>query len=275
MIIGVASGKGGTGKTTVAVNLALSISKIGFLDCDVEEPNAEIFLKPELEEKEPVCVQVPEIDEEKCTRCGECADFCRYNALAVTKEMAMVFPELCHACRGCKIICPENAIEMVEREIGVIQKGKREHIDFRDGILNIGEAMATPVIRKLKEEIGEKKDVIIDAPPGAACPVIEALEDVDFCVLVVEPTPFGLSDLKNMHQTLEKLRVDYGVVVNKAGIGDQEVYEFCQEKDIEILMEIPFDQKIAESYSRGQPLVEAEPKYREKFQKLYEKIRQK
>ena len=272
MIISVASGKGGTGKTTIATSLARSLGKGQFLDCDVEEPNAHIFLKPQIEERKLVGIPVPEVDESRCTHCGKCAEACEFNAIVVIKEKVLVFPELCHGCGGCTYICPEKAIKETDRTIGVVERGPAGTIDFVHGILNVGEPMAPPLIREVKHLINHMGNAIIDASPGTSCPVVEAVKDSDFCLLVTEPTPFGLHDLKLAVGMLKKLCIPYGVIINSAGLGDTEVEEYCSSENIPILMNIPWDRRIAEAYSRGIPLILALPEYKEKFLQLYAQI---
>ncbi len=272
MKVVVASGKGGTGKTSVAVNLALSVGADQVLDCDVEEPNVHIFLKPEATESQPVELLVPRIIEERCTYCRRCAEFCQYNALFVAGETAMVFPELCHSCGGCRLVCPEEAIEEVPRMIGKIFKGEASGVELVYGELNIGEPLAVPIISKVKEQAGEEGLVILDAPPGSACPVAEAVHGSDFCLLMTEPTPFGLHDLEVATEVVKQLGVPMGVVVNFAGIGDRGVYEFCEQQGIPVLMEIPFDRRIAELYSRGVPFTEEMTEWRARFQVLLETV---
>jgi MinD superfamily P-loop ATPase len=274
MIISIASGKGGTGKTTVAVNLALSLPKgtVQLIDCDVEEPNSHLFLSPSIHQVTSMGIPVPRIDESKCTYCGKCAQVCEYHAIAVILKNVLVFDELCHGCGACSYLCPEKAIFEVEREIGIVQEGNSNGIAFVNGVLNVGEPMASPLIRKAKEKIQKDKIVILDAPPGTACPVIETVKESDFCILVTEPTPFGLNDLELAVGMLEKLGIPRGVVVNKADVGDREVWDYCQSKNIPILMEIPMDRGIAESYSRGVPIVVGYPSYMQGFKDLFEKV---
>ena len=272
MIISVASGKGGTGKTIISTSLALSLGDVQFLDCDVEEPNGHIFLKPQINERISVGIPVPEVDESKCNFCGKCAQICEFNAIVVIKKKVLFFPELCHGCGGCSYICPENAIKEVEREIGVIEKGRSGSIDFSHGILNVGEPMAPPLIKQVKGLITNNKDAIIDASPGTSCPVVETVKGSDFCLLVTEPTPFGLNDLILAVEMLKKLAIPYGVVINCADIGDNEVNKYCESENIPILMTIPWDRKIAEAYSKGTPLIEALPEFKNKFFKLHKEI---
>jgi MinD superfamily P-loop ATPase len=275
MIISIASGKGGTGKTTVAVNLALSLKKEStqLIDCDVEEPNSHLFLNPSIHPVTSVGISVPRIDESKCNYCSKCAQVCEYHAIAVILKNVLVFDELCHGCGACSYLCPEKAIFEVEREIGIVQEGKANGIDFVNGVLNVGEPMASPLIRRVKGKIQKEKIVILDAPPGTACPVIETVKGSDFCLLVTEPTPFGLNDLELAVGMLEKLGIPKGVVVNKADVGDREVWDYCQSENIPILMEIPMDRQIAESYSKGIPIVVENPSYIQKFEGLFEKIK--
>jgi MinD superfamily P-loop ATPase len=275
MIISIASGKGGTGKTTVAVNLSLSLKKgsAQLIDCDVEEPNSHLFLSPSIHQVTSVGISVPRIDESKCTYCGECAKVCEYHAIAVILKNVLVFDELCHGCGACSYLCPEKAIFEAEREIGIVQGGSTNGVLFANGVLNIGEPMASPLIRKVKEKVQKEKIVILDAPPGTACPVIETVKGSDFCLLVTEPTPFGLNDLELAVGMLEKLGIPKGVVVNKADVGDREVWDYCQSQNIPVLMEIPMDRKIAESYSRGIPIVVEVTSYIQKFEDLFEKIK--
>jgi MinD superfamily P-loop ATPase len=274
MIISIASGKGGTGKTTIAVNLALSLPKgtVQLIDCDVEEPNSHLFLSPSIHRVSSVGIPVPRIDESKCTYCGKCAKVCEYHAIAVILKNVLVFDELCHGCGACSYLCPEKAIFEAEREIGIVQEGNANGIDFVNGVLNIGEPMASPLIRGVKQKVQKERIVILDAPPGTACPVIESVRGSDFCLLVTEPTPFGLNDLELAVGMLEKLGIPKGVVINKADIGDRGVWDYCTMKDIPVLMEIPMDRKIAESYSKGVPMIAENPTYIPQFLNLIEKV---
>ena len=274
MIVSIASGKGGTGKTTVAVNMALSLGGVKLLDCDVEEPNCYIFLKPEMGKKEPVTIRVPDIDERLCDYCGKCAYFCQYNALAVSKGIILKFTELCHSCGGCMLVCPKKAITETSRAIGEVMHGRKDDIEFSYGVLNIGEAMATPIIKKLKENIGVEKDVLIDAPPGTSCAVIETVKDSDYCLLVTEPTPFGLNDLKIAVEMLESLSIPHGVILNRDGIGDNNVVEYCNEKNIPLHLKIPHDHRIAELYSEGIPFTQEMHEYKIMFKDVLKKIRE-
>ena len=275
MVIAVASGKGGTGKTTVATSLALAISRryrVQFLDCDVEEPNAHIFLKPRMEQTETVAIPVPRVDREKCTYCGRCADVCPQHAIAVFPGQVLVFAELCHGCGACGLLCPQRAITEVGRPVGTVELGKAGEMTFVQGRLNVGEAFAPPVVRAVKGKAGGHQVAIVDVAPGTSCPVVEALKGVDFCLLVTEPTPFGLHDLRLMVEVLGKLRLPAAVVVNRADVGDTGVRAFCDERCLPVLLEIPQDRRIAESYARGVPLVRAEPGWADRFRGLFRGI---
>jgi MinD superfamily P-loop ATPase len=275
MILSIASGKGGTGKTTVAVNLALSLEdgqNIQFLDCDVEEPNSHFFLKPEIIEAHPVFLPIPEILEDKCTYCGRCAEVCAYNAIAVLKENVLVFPELCHGCGGCSLLCPEQAIKEKGQRIGTIEFGVVNNLKFIQGRLDIGQAMSPPLIREIKKNIHSDKTVIIDAPPGTSCPVIESVKGSDVSLLVTEPTPFGLNDLRLSVDTLREMKLPFGIIINRSDIGDRKVEDYCQEENIPVLMTIPTDRDIAVAYSRGKTIIEIKPEYKAKFRQLFDKI---
>jgi len=272
MILSIASGKGGTGKTTVAVNMALSLENVQLLDCDVEEPNDHLLLQPTIEKTSTVYVRVPNVDLEKCDYCAKCAEFCAFNALFVANKQIMVFPELCHNCGGCAIVCPRKAISEKKRKIGRVKKGFAGGVELVFGELSVGEPMAVPVIREVKRQMRDDRNVIVDSPPGTACPVVESVYGSDYCVLVTEPTPFGLYDLKIAVEVIEKLQIPFGVVVNQAGIGDRKVHEYCKENKIPLLLEIPYSRRIAELYSSGIPFVLEMPEWREKFQELFSAV---
>jgi MinD superfamily P-loop ATPase len=276
MNIAVASGKGGTGKTTVAVNLALAIpQRVQLLDCDVEEPNGHVFLKPRNPTDEVVGILTPQVDERKCTGCGECAALCQYSAIVMIKEKPLVFAELCHGCGGCTLVCPEKAIQETMRRTGVVRDGGCEPqatVQLIWGELDVGEAMAPPVIREVKKRQDEQGVNIIDAPPGTSCPVIAALTDADFVILVTEPTPFGLHDLKLAVETVREMSIDFGVVINRSDCGDDRAHEYCRREGIAVLAEIPDDLRIARAYAKGQPAVTAVPELRETFKALYRDV---
>ena len=269
MIVSVASGKGGTGKTSVAVNLALSLGKVQVIDCDVEEPNANLLLHANLQKTESVYSLIPLVNQELCSHCGECARFCQFNAIFATSNKVLVFPELCHSCGGCAIVCPKQAITWTKNRVGSLNFGSTEDLELVWGELEIGEPMAVPVIKAVKAHLRKDMVVILDSPPGTSCPFVETVRDSDFCVLVTEPTPFGLHDLKIAVEVLRKMAVPFGVVVNRAGVGDRKVYDYCQAENIPILLEIPYQRRIAELYSKGVPFCLEMPEWEEKFQELY------
>jgi MinD superfamily P-loop ATPase len=273
MIISIASGKGGTGKTMVATNLALSVgSNVQLLDCDVEEPNAHLFIHPALEKIETISTPVPKVDEDKCTRCGKCAEICQFKAIVVLGETILTFHELCHSCGGCMEACPEGAISERGRGLGVIERGHRNGLEFIHGRLRVGEAMSPPLIRKVRAHTRPDTLTIIDAPPGTSCPVIAAMKSADLVLLVTEPTPFGLYDLKLAVGAVRILSIPCGLVINRSDMGDDKVKEYASKKDIPVLMEIPFDRRIAEAYSRGEALVDVMPEWKQEFLELYSRI---
>ncbi len=281
MKIAIASGKGGTGKTTVAVNLALSVSASGsapttvqLLDCDVEAPNCHLFLRPALNEPRVVYTPVPQVDLSRCTYCRQCADFCQFRALAVFGENLMVFSELCHSCGGCMRVCPEEAIGEVGREIGFVQEGRRGSLQFAQGRLRIGEAMAPPLIQAVRKLAGAADLTIIDAPPGTSCPVIAAVRGVDAVLLVTEPTPFGRHDLELAVATFNTLGLPQALVINRADVGDAGVRDYAHATNLPILMEIPYDRRIAEVYARGGIVVDDLPEYQPRFAQLFIDLQQ-
>lgn len=274
MRIAIASGKGGTGKTTLAVGLALTAGQpLQLLDCDVEEPNCHLFLRPEFTESRVVGIPVPQVDETRCTACGRCGEICQYNAIVSLRTVPLVFPELCHGCGGCARVCPEDAIREVEREIGVVERAQCGPVDFAHGRLRVGEALSPPLIRAVLA-LGRDDDgiTLIDAPPGTACPVVAALRGADCVVLVTEPTPFGHNDLTLAIEVVRKLGIPHGVVINRAGSGDDRVGRYCQEESIPILQEIPDDRRVAECYSRGEVPATALPEHGALYHELFEHI---
>lgn len=287
MKIAIASGKGGTGKTTLAVALALSTSRdLTLLDCDVEEPNAGLFLNLENSEDISVTVPIPVVNEDLCTACGECSRFCEFNAIVCIGTSVMVFPELCHSCGGCTLVCPEKAIHEEEVKIGILtdsiisptsNASAKNPIRFIKGLLDIGNAMSPPIIRAVKNRAGfdtadENQLIIIDAPPGTSCPMGTAVEGVDYVILVTEPTPFGLHDLDLAVKTVRKMNIPFGVVINRSDSGDDRVVVYCEKEAIEILIQVPEDRRISQGYSNGKPLVDSAPEYREKFASLVEHV---
>ncbi len=273
-VIAVASGKGGTGKTTFAVNLAASLEgNVTYIDADVEEPNGHIFLKPDIINHTDVKVMIPKVDPNLCTSCGACSKVCKFNALILAKEKVILFSELCHGCGACLIACPSEAIKEGSRVVGEINTGSSHNIYFKEGRLLEGEAKSPPVIKTLTKNLSRDQAKIIDVSPGTSCPVIEGVRNSDFVVLVTEPTPFGLHDLILAVEMVKKINLPYGVVINKTGLGDGEVEEYCQEKEIPILMKIPFSKDIAYLCSRGELLVSKLPHYKKSFQDCFLQIK--
>jgi MinD superfamily P-loop ATPase len=274
MILSVASGKGGTGKTTVSVNLAKIVgSPVQLLDCDVEEPNSHLFLNGTLHDREIASIKVPEVDESRCDACGECGRFCQYHAIALIGPTPLIFAELCHGCGGCEKICPRGAISEIDRRIGVVETVEADHVTLIQGRLDVGVAMAPPLIRAVKARLQRGAFAILDAPPGTSCPVIATVRSSDFVALVTEPTPFGLNDLELAVAMVKELGIPFGVVINRVGIGDDRVHAFCEDKKISVLLEIPDDRRIAEAYSRGELIVDALPEYHSLFATLLWNIR--
>jgi MinD superfamily P-loop ATPase len=276
MIVAVASGKGGTGKTTVATSLAHVAASAGrtvaYLDCDVEEPNGRLFLAPAIDHETPIEKPTPAIDHARCTHCGQCAAACRYGAIAALPNKTLVFAELCHACGGCVLACPSGAIGESPREIGVLRCGAGCEARFIEGELQVGEAMSPPAIRAVKAAAPAADLVLLDSPPGTSCPVVETVRGCDLVVLVSEPTPFGLYDLGLALEMVRELGLPSGVVVNRAEEGNGRVHDFCQQRGVPLLAEIPDDRAVAEAYSRGELIVEAVPGYAERIRGLLERI---
>ena len=273
MILAVASGKGGTGKTSISVNLAKVLDfPVQLLDCDVEEPNAHLFLHGSLIGEEEVSIAVPKIDATACNACDECVDFCQFNALASFCGAPLVFPELCHGCGGCTLVCSRNAISEESFRIGTVRTLVDGNITLNSGCLDVGVSLASTLVHAVKARLEDGVTAILDAPPGTACPAVATLRGADYVVLVTEPTPFGLHDLKLAVDTVRELHLPFGVVINRVGIGDDRVQRFCSEASIPLLLEIPDDRRIAEAYSRGELIVEALPEYRAHFERLWQAI---
>jgi MinD superfamily P-loop ATPase len=266
MRIAIASGKGGTGKTIVSTNLAVAAARRGlnvaYFDCDVEEPNGQLFLKAQITSSKATGRLHPNVDASKCTHCGLCGDICQFSAIVCIGDKVLVYPELCHACGGCALVCRSGAIAEVLQETGKVEGGMAGPVRFVQGTLRIGEAMSTPLIREVKRELANEDLAILDCPPGASCPVIESVRGADLVLLVTEPTPFGLNDLKLTVEMLEVLRLPMAVVINRAGIGDSKTNEYCLAKNIPIWTMIPDHRCIAESYSRGELAYETVPEFR-------------
>ncbi len=275
--IAIASGKGGTGKTTIATNLAKAAAERGaavkYVDCDVEEPNGHIFLKPEIENTKDVTVCVPQVDKDKCSGCGKCGEVCQYGAIVhLGQKNVLTFENLCHSCGGCRLLCPEQAIKYKQIKIGQLESGKSGRVDFIHGVLSIGNVRSVSLIRQLKQTADSEGLVILDVPPGTSCPVVESLKEADFVLLVTEPTPFGLHDLRCAVELVRKMGLELGVIINRDGCGDDKVEQYCTEEGIEILMRIKDDRRIAEAYSVGKMAIDVLPDYERKFADLYESV---
>lgn len=272
MKIAVLSGKGGTGKTTVSTNLAF-ISKLPLFDTDIEEPNSHIFFKNNILEEKSVYMNYPKVDMEKCNLCGECGDFCRFNAVIPAKNTVLIFEESCHDCGGCGIICKQKAISWEKREIGKIFTGKTYfNSDTVCGKLNIGEMSGVRIIKKMYKD-AKYKDFLIDCPPGTACTTVAAVEEADFAIIVTEPSPFGLSDMKLVVKLLKDIKIPFGIVVNKAEDDETELKKYCLSENITILGEIPFSRKIAENYSKGEIISDVLPEYRKYYENIWKKVK--
>ncbi|MCD6292096.1 MAG: ATP-binding protein [Deltaproteobacteria bacterium] len=276
-MIAIASGKGGTGKTTIATNLALVVPDAQYLDCDVEEPNGHLFLKPEISDKHDVTMPIPKIDEELCTYCGECAAACEFNALAVVGKKVMVFSELCHGCGACTFICPEKAIRETTKSIGCLEIGTakavvEDQLFFAHGVSNIGNPLSPPIIKKVKKLVRDDCFAILDSPPGTSCPMVQTLMGCDYCLFVTEPTPFGLNDLELAIGVARQLEIPCGILINRSDSGDDQIQKYCQREGVPILMEIPFDRDLAFAYSKGEAAVIHSQSLREGFQKLQQQI---
>lgn len=272
MKIAVASGKGGTGKSTVSTNFAYFLSEtnedVAIIDCDVEEPNCHIFLNPDIKTDKKVFLSVPEIDEDVCAGCGKCVQICQFNALALVKEKVITFPELCHSCGGCWLVCPLGAVLQGQREVGTVETGTSEKLSFIQGKSRIGEAMSPPLIKAAKKE-GENHNIqILDCPPGTSCPVITAVDGADFVVMVTEPTPFGLYDLKLAVDVMKELDKEFGIVINRSGENDYLIEDYARSENIPVITKIADDRRIAECYSEGKLVIKVLPEYKKAFEPL-------
>jgi MinD superfamily P-loop ATPase len=273
VIISIASGKGGTGKTTIAASLASVIPESVYIDCDVEEPNGHLLLKPEFISEDTADKFLPLIDQDKCTFCGKCVEVCEFNALINLKYEIVLFEEMCHGCVACKYFCPSKVISTRVKDIGIVRVGiTKNKILFADGVLNIGESAAAPLIKEVKKKIIDGRINILDSPPGTSCSMVETVRDSDFCVLVTESTPFGLNDLKLAIDVLKTIDIPFGVIINKYDSSFEEMENYLNEKDIEILLKIPFDRKYAEAYSEGILPLNKYLELEKDFARLYKNI---
>lgn len=274
MIISVASGKGGTGKTTTAASLAKILPDTVYIDCDVEEPDGHIFLEPVISNQYNAAKKVPNIDYDMCNLCGKCAEICEFNALIMLKEEILIFDEMCHSCGACSFLCPLQAITEIDKNIGIIKTGKSGSTVFVEGILRIGEASPVSLINQVKNNIITGKVNIIDAPPGTSCSMVEAVKGSDYCILVTESTPYGLNDLRLAIDTVNSMNIPFGIIINKYDSSFSELDTFIVEKGYQLLMKIPYDIKLAENYSNGILPVE-QSYYKELFAEMYIKIKNK
>ena len=270
MRIAFASGKGGTGKTTLAVNVAVALSseETCYVDCDVEEPNGHLYLAPAIEEEETVTVPVPREVPGRCTGCGRCQETCQFRAILALKSCVMVFDSLCHACGTCLIACPEEALIEAPRPIGVMRRGRAGRVRFLEGRLNVGEARSTPLIAAVRKHEPVSGLVLADAPPGATCPTMEAIKESDLVVLVTEPTPFGLHDLRVVVELSGALGLPVAAVVNRADLGDREVMRFCETEGVPVLAEIPYDEELAAAGAEGWVAAARSARARERFTRI-------
>jgi MinD superfamily P-loop ATPase len=266
--IAVLSGKGGTGKTFVSVNLACVTSPSVYVDCDVEEPNGHLFLKPVVTHRSPVKVKIPMVDLSKCTGCRKCVDFCKYNALAYIRDNLLVFKEICHSCGGCSLLCPSKALSEKEREVGSIEEGLSDQVTVLTGCLNTGEASGIPIIKGLMGKLTEQGTIVIDCPPGSACIVMESIREADFCLLVAEPTVFGVHNLAMVYDLVKLFNKPFGVVLNKCLEEENPAERFCRDNQIKILAKIPFDEELGRCISDGLIAVREKQKYHRLFKEL-------
>jgi MinD superfamily P-loop ATPase len=279
VIYAIASGKGGTGKTTVASSLiSLWDRPVTAVDLDVEEPNLHLFLKPDISRTDPAYIEIPVVDESKCTLCRACSTLCQFKAISVMGDTLLIFPEMCHGCGGCIAVCPEGALTPGRRQLGEICHGSAGKARFIMGRLRVGEAMSPPLMRQVKALFADAAqngaDIVVDAPPGVSCPAVSAVIDADCIVLVTEPTPFGFHDFKLAWEAFSPFGIPMGAVINRAGMGDDSVARFCAEKNIPVWAEIPYERAIAEAYSRGEVVAQALAPLKDTFHQLRRNMRE-
>lgn len=273
MKIALLSGKGGTGKTTLSVNLFSRLKDAVLIDTDVEEPNSHIFLKTDKIEETGVFKDYPKVDSDICTLCGACGDFCKYNAIIPAKKKVIVFPDLCHDCGGCKLVCAPGAITFVPKEIGKISYQLTDDFkDFYSGDLTVGEVSGVRLIEELRNKTKDADTLIIDSPPGTSCATVTSVEDVDYAIIVSEPTPFGVSDMKMVVEMLREMKIEFGIIINKAGLGNNEIYEYIEEENLNLIEEIKFDREFARKYSKGELLVKESKYYQDKIDNIIRKV---
>ena len=279
MRVAVASGKGGTGKTTISLNLAVLLAqkneKVTYVDCDVEEPNGHLFLHPSIEQSRTVGIPIPVVETTLCDGCGKCGEMCRFSAIVVISGKVLTFPELCKGCGGCSLVCPHKAIQESPQVVGIVETGQADGMAFVAGTLNIGQTSAVPVIREIKRILPRNDYILLDAPPGTSCPVIETVMESDIAMLVTEPTPFGLNGLKLASEMVKQLDIPQVVILNRSGGNNNLIHEFCKNQNIDLIAEIPDDRRIAEAYSRGDIIIDALPEYKTRFSEIIEFIEHK
>jgi len=277
MKLAVASGKGGTGKTTISLALAEYLAgkgrTVSICDCDVEEPNINLFLKADISNVEKFNMLIPLVDEEKCNGCGKCQDICEFSAIVLVNDKPLVFPDMCHSCGGCMLACPEGAITEIKKNIGILETGEKKNLKYIGGKLNVGEPMAPPLIKAVKKDIERSENIIIDSPPGTSCPVIESVKDSDYVLLVTEPTPFGLNDLKIAVEMVRAIGIPFGVLINRSDVGDDGVVDFCKKENVNIIGKIPNSRQLAEKYSQGDFMIYFVDKFDKEIEKVISEIK--